>query len=118
MHQRLAPGFGAVSFTPVNLEDHLGDIIRKARTMTNVSAAAASRAGRRNGERRARNFGKSARGLVDLEHGDVIARGIQKEKEFALPIDGGEAAFEAVAEGRAGDGAEGAGLARFESGNQ
>lgn len=44
MHQRLAPGFGAVSFSPVNLEDHLGDIIRKARAMTNVSAAAAAKA--------------------------------------------------------------------------
>ncbi|HTV42024.1 MAG TPA: MBL fold metallo-hydrolase [Candidatus Sulfotelmatobacter sp.] len=44
MHQRLAPGFGAVSFSPVNLEDHLGDIIRKARAMNNVSAAAASKA--------------------------------------------------------------------------
>ena len=44
MHQRLAPGFGEVSFSPVNLEDHLGDIIRKARSMNTVSAAAASRA--------------------------------------------------------------------------
>ena len=28
----------------MNLEDHLGDIVRKARTMSNVSAAAAAQA--------------------------------------------------------------------------
>ena len=31
-------------FCPMNLEDHLGDIIRKARAMTNVSTAAAANA--------------------------------------------------------------------------
>jgi glyoxylase-like metal-dependent hydrolase (beta-lactamase superfamily II) len=35
----------AVKFLRMNLEDHLGDIIRKARAMSNVSAAAAARAG-------------------------------------------------------------------------
>lgn len=32
------------SFSPMTLEDHLGDIIRKSRDMTNVSAAAAAKA--------------------------------------------------------------------------
>lgn len=44
MHQRLAPGRDAVSFSPMNLEDHLGDIISKARGMNNVSAAVAAKA--------------------------------------------------------------------------
>jgi hydroxyacylglutathione hydrolase len=43
IHQRLAPGRDAVSFSPMNLEDHLGDIIRKACAMTNVSGAAAAK---------------------------------------------------------------------------
>jgi len=34
-----------VTFWGMNLEDHVGDIIRKARAMSNVSAAAAARAG-------------------------------------------------------------------------
>ena len=32
----------AANVLPVNLEDHLGDIIRKARMMSNVSASAAA----------------------------------------------------------------------------
>lgn len=40
----LAPRRSADSFSTMNLEDHLGDIIRKARTMTNVSAAASAQA--------------------------------------------------------------------------
>jgi len=44
MHQRLAHGANAVSFSPMNLEDHAGDIIRKARAMNNVSGAAAAKA--------------------------------------------------------------------------
>ena len=44
MHQRLAHSGNAVSFSPMNLEDHTGDIVRKARGMTNVSADAAAKA--------------------------------------------------------------------------
>jgi hydroxyacylglutathione hydrolase len=43
-HQRLAPARRAVSFLPMNLEDHLGDIVRKARDLSNVSAATAAAA--------------------------------------------------------------------------
>ena len=43
MHQRLAPSWDAVSFSPMNLEDHFGDIIGKARAMNNVPAAAAAK---------------------------------------------------------------------------
>jgi hydroxyacylglutathione hydrolase len=39
---RLELQFKPITVLAVNLEDHLGDIIRKARTMTNVSAAAAA----------------------------------------------------------------------------
>jgi hydroxyacylglutathione hydrolase len=44
MHQRLANGANAVRFSPMNLEDHAGDIIRKARGMSDVSATAAANA--------------------------------------------------------------------------
>jgi hypothetical protein len=37
--------------------------------------------------------------LVDLDHRHVIACGIQYKKEFALTINGYEAAFKAVVEG-------------------
>jgi len=43
-HHRLALKFCAANFFLMNLEDHLGDIIRKARAMSNVSAASAAAA--------------------------------------------------------------------------
>jgi len=41
---RLATVEASAIFWPMNLEDHLGDIIRKARAMSDVSAAAAAKA--------------------------------------------------------------------------